>query len=135
VGAAKPAKGSRRTKLSRKAQVEQAHKCLLGTWRSGKKRTMAGWLFKKGVSARHRTFIGSIFGKMTWRFTAKKSLHTKSEDRGANYSHSLLWADEWSVVLRIAGDGREKCYQLHFDGKHFYIPVTRNNSEYFRKLV
>jgi hypothetical protein len=29
---------------------------------------------------------------------------------------------------------REKCYQLHFDNKHFYIAAMRRNVEYFRKL-
>ena len=133
MAAVKPARGSRRTKISRKAHIEQARRRLLGIWRSDKRRTLSQWLFKKGVSAKNRAIISGIFGKMTWRFT-KKSLYARSGNRSCTFSYSLLWADEWSVVLRVVGVEWDKCYHLRFDNRHFYIPVTHNNSEYFRKL-
>ena len=62
---------------------------LLGAWRSDKEKTTALWKYTKEISDENRQKFEAIFGKLTWRITARR-WEAEYEDQ--------KWGSPYSVV-------------------------------------
>lgn len=134
-GCCRPVRSDNRLKLETEL-IESARKRLQGTWRSDKQRTMQNWVFPKRIANERLRLFTSIFGKNTWRFTPQLCFGEFEEMRW-RCKYTILWADEWSVVLLLVTSKKEeRCHHLFFEDEYFYFSAGRaGNAEYFKKIA
>jgi hypothetical protein len=112
----------------------EARRRLLGTWRSDRRRTERNWVFPRKLAMHRLREFRAMFGKLTWHFSVRSVTETYDELTW-RYRYSILWADEHSAVVVFSNAAEEKCHQLFFDEKWFYLVGGRaGNVEYFRRI-
>ncbi len=107
---------------------------LLGAWRSDKEKTTALWKYTKEISDENRQKFEAIFGKLTWRITARR-WEAEYEDQKWGSPYSVVAADKKSVVISHPGEPGEQpeLKQYFFEGEYMYV-VAGNNIEFFKRI-
>jgi hypothetical protein len=119
---------------SRRVHQAEARKRLQGTWQSDAAKTTSNWVFPRKIAASKIRRFRAIFGKMTWVFSAR-GIATTFEDVTTRGRYSILWADEHSAVVLFSSRDGERCQQLFFEDKWFFLVAGQaGNVEYFRKI-
>ena len=111
-------------------------KRLLGTWRSDPRRTLNGWVWPRGTTAKQRKLITGLIGHLTIRYTR---LRIRSEYKGHKDSqpYEVIGIDTDSVALMVPVDGMEerRIYHVHFEGDNHYWITIGLQREWFRRVV
>ena len=114
--------------------IRAATKRLKGAWRSDRARSIAQWKFSKPITAKRRREFSKIFGKNVWRFGP----HTcTGEFEGLRWTarYKVLWADDYSAILRFTDKEGTRCHHLFFEDNYFYVAAGYAGSvEYFRRM-
>jgi hypothetical protein len=111
-------------------------KQLLGSWRSDRLRTLEFWGFaKKAKPAAKRLFRArNFFGHLEWHVTAKR-IRVVYEGQSRSEPYTVMWKDDYRVIVKIGGTKRVDVRDIHFDGdRHFYMLAGRANCEFFRRV-
>ena len=74
-----------------------------------------------------------MFGKNEWRVTSTR-IYGNYEGYKSVATYKVLWANEWSAVLLLRGEARERVYHIHFYEPWFYLLAARYICEYFRRV-
>ena len=95
--------------------------------RCGAKRTVE-------ISDENRQKFEAIFGKLTWRITARR-WEAEYEDQKWGSPYSVVAADKKSVVISHLGEPGEQpeLKQYFFEGEYMYV-VAGHNIEFFKRI-
>ena len=111
------------------------HRRLLGSWKSDAERTMKYWQFRKQPDPEAVTKFAAIFGKMTWRITAK---NWDGEYEGKVYraTYEVIASDSRSVIVRHSGskEFNAELKQYFFDEENYLYVASGFNFEFFRRV-
>src|SRR2546422_213964 len=119
------------------SRASKTDRRLLGTWRSDRHRTVAGWRFSKRLTPeRRRKFLG-IFGKLRVTYTRTR-IRGVLRDYKFVQRYELLAADSDSVAIRYEDKqltGEWRIQHIHFEGRDCYWVAFGRNREWFRRAA
>lgn len=107
---------------------------LPGTWRSNRRKTVAGWIWppgKKGAACRR--IMEPAFGKLTFRYT-KKRVYWRFDTPKFSYTpYRIVWSNSDTVFLVSGEKASESGLLLHFVSKDEFWVHAGRGIEWFRR--
>jgi hypothetical protein len=121
--------------MARRQRPENAALWLLGTWRSNREKTLAGWIWPRGKrGAKVKEMLCRDFGKLTFRYTESR-IYWRFEDRKYRWTpYRVAWSST-DVVFLVSGRGtNEEGRLLHFTSLDEYWVHAGKGIEYFCRV-
>ena len=106
---------------------------LIGTWRSDKERTVAGWGKYPPGSPGFRKILLRDLGKLMFRYTAKRSTSV-FEGVSATSPYCVLWQSQQCAFLVSGQKGSEEGQLLNFETPSVYWVHVGKFVEYFSRV-
>ncbi len=113
---------------------------LVGTWQSDRWKTIRHFKFRPSTSRKHRRLFAGIFGKLKIRWGRRRYTWWCEGDEETTppktERYEIVAMDEHSVVIRIHDFllGEQTLRQIHFEGDRYWMAVSGNLIEWFRKV-
>ncbi len=105
---------------------------LLGTWRSDKEATVAAWGENPPGSMKFQTFLLEGLGKLTQRYTARRS-YAGYEGNESSSPYRVLWENKDSLLLVYGTKKDERGIQITFASQEQYWVHVGRYIEYFAR--
>lgn len=109
---------------------------MLGTWRSDRQPTVAGWRFIKRLTSERRRKFLDIFGRLRVTYTRTRIRGVLREYRFTQ-RYEVLAADSDTVAIRYEDaqlTGEWRIEHIHFEGRDRYWIALGANREWFKRV-
>lgn len=118
------------------APASKTDRRLLGTWRSDRQPTVAGWRFIKRLTPERRRKFLDIFGRLRVTYTRTR-IRAVLRDYRFTQRYELLAADSDTVAIRCEDaqlTGEWRIEHIHFEGRDRYWIALGPNREWFKRV-
>ena len=107
---------------------------LLGTWRSNRRKTVAGWIWPRGKKgAAFRRIMEPAFGKLTFRYTKKRVYWRFDRPKFQHVPYRIMWSNSDTVFLVSGAKASETGSLLHFISKNEFWIHCGKGIEWFKR--
>jgi len=106
---------------------------LIGKWKSDKRRTMQDVAARRDISARSRSVLKRILGKLELRYT-RTHVHSTFEELSDVERYEVVAKNDSSVVtVSVHPLYGKRIQHKHFDGQYYWVSLGRYR-EYFKHI-
>ncbi len=115
--------------------VSQFDPRLIGTWKSDRRRTFRHFKPSSNCSPRSLNKFKAIFGKMVIRWGREK-FYSEFDGFRDTARYETVASDSDSVVVRVPDvlSGEDVLRQIHFAEDYYWIAVSGNMHEWFKRV-